>query len=269
VAARVLIAQLSDPHVRPEGALYQGVVDSNAMFASAIAHVNALDPRPDLVLLSGDLVDEGTPLEYRMLRRLLAALAVPVLVIPGNHDDREAFRAAFDDHFYLPGAGPMNYVIGDRGPVRIVALDVTLPSLHHGALDEAGARWLDDTLAAEPRRPTMIMMHQPPFESGVPYLDAYLCRDGGRLADVVVRHANVERIVCGHVHRFMQVRFGGTMLCTAPSTTTAIALQLRPDAKPASHLEPPALLLHHWRAEAGLVTHFVPIGVFPGPYPFA
>jgi hypothetical protein len=113
------------------------------------------------------------------------------------------------------------------------------------------------------------MMHQPPFDTGVPYLDLYSCREGARLAAVVARHRQVERIVCGHVHRFMMLRFGGTLLCTAPSTTTAIALRLRPDAPPASHLEPPAFLLHHWRAETGLVTHFLPVGVFPGPYPFA
>jgi Icc protein len=94
----MLIAQLSDPHVRPEGVLYQGVVDSNAMFAAAIAQVNALDPRPDLVLLSGHLVDRGTADEYAMLRRLLAVLAIPALAIPGNHDDRDAFRRAFSGH---------------------------------------------------------------------------------------------------------------------------------------------------------------------------
>ena len=55
----MLIAQLSDPHVRPEGMLYQGVVDSNAQFTAAVAHVNGFDPPPDLVLLSGDLVDEA------------------------------------------------------------------------------------------------------------------------------------------------------------------------------------------------------------------
>jgi Icc protein len=265
----MLIAQLSDPHVRPEGELYQGVVDSNAMFAAAIAHANALDPAPDLVLLSGDLVDKGTADEYAMMTRLLAMLRPPVLVIPGNHDERERFRAAFRHRVPLPDSGPMNYVADGHGPVRIVALDVTLPGLHHGAIDQAGAAWLDEVLSQEPSRPTILMMHQPPFESGVPYLDAYLCRDGGRLAAVVSRHPQVERIVCGHVHRFMQVRFGGTMLCTAPSTATTIALQLRPDAKPISHVEPPAILLHHWRPEVGLVTHYLPVGTFPGPYWFA
>jgi Icc protein len=265
----MLIAQLSDPHVRPDGVLYQGVVDSNAMFVRAIAHLNELDPRPDLVLLSGDLVDKGEPAEYQHLRRLLAGLAMPTLVIPGNHDDRDAFRRAFADHAYLPRSGPMHYVEGGHGAVRIVALDVTVPGLHHGDIDEDAMLWLDGALSAEPRRPTILMMHQPPFDCGVPYLDAYHCRNGERLAHVVARHPAVERIVCGHVHRFMQLRFGGTVLCTAPSTTTAIALRLKADAKPASHVEPPACLLHHWRPEVGLVTHLNLIGSFPGPYAFA
>ena len=265
----MLIAQLSDLHVRPQGVLYQGVVDSNAMLAAAIAHVNALDPQPDLVLLSGDLVDHGTEGEYAMLAELLAALKVPMLAIPGNHDEREAFRRTFAGQGWLPASGPIDYAASDHGAVRIVALDVTLPGLHHGAVSEAGAAWLDGVLAAEPHRPTIVMMHQPPFDTGVPYLDLYSCRDGQRLAAVVARHPQVERIVCGHVHRFMQIRFGGTVLCTAPSTTTAIALRLKPDAEPASHVEPPALLLHHWQPGTGLITHFVPIGTFSGPYPFA
>jgi 3',5'-cyclic AMP phosphodiesterase CpdA len=264
----MLIAQLSDLHVRPEGMLYQGVADSNAQLAAAIAHLNGLAPRPDLVLLTGDLVETGAAAEYAKLRALLAALAIPALVIPGNHDDREAFRAAFRDHDYLPGSGPMHYA-AERGGVRIVAFDVTVPGRHHGLVDEEGAGWLDATLAAQPDTPTLVMMHQPPFDTAVPYLDLYSCREGGRLAAVIQRHRQIERIVCGHVHRFMTLRFGGTLLCTAPSTTTAIALRLDPKAEPASHLEPPAFLLHHWRRETGIVTHFLPVGTFPGPWPFA
>jgi Icc protein len=265
----MLIAHLSDPHVRPDGVLYPGVGESNAQFAAAIAHVNALDPRPDLVLLSGDLVDHGHADEYAMLARLLAPLDAPVLAIPGNHDEREAFRQAFAGQSWLPAQGPIDYAVDDRGPVRIVALDVTLPGLHHGAVSDQGAAWLDRTLAAEPSRPTIVMMHQPPFDTGIPYMDLYSCREGQVLASIIARHPQVERILCGHVHRVMQLRFGGTMLCTAPSTTTTIALRFQPDARPASYVEPPAMLLHHWRQGTGLVTHFVPIGSFPGPYPFA
>jgi len=263
----MLIAQLSDPHVRPRSVLYQGVVDSNAMFAAAVEQVNRLDPQPDVVLLTGDLVDTGSDSEYDMLRALLAPLRAPFLAIPGNHDEREAFRRTFAGQ--VPATGPIHYVADEFGPLRIVAIDVTLPGLHHGDFDESAARWLDGVLANEPTRPTLVMMHHPPFEISVPYLDAYLCRNGDRLKAIVARHPAVERIVCGHVHRHMQLRFGGTLLCTAPSTTTAIALQLRADASPQSHVEPPAFLLHHWRPDVGLITHLVPIGAFPGPYPFA
>ena len=265
----MLIAQISDLHLRSAGALYQGVVDSNADFARCVAALNALDPQPDVILLTGDLVDEGQPAEYETACSLLAKLNAPVFAIPGNHDEWRAFRAALAAHDYLPPAGPFHYVIADRGPVRIIALDVTVPGKHHGDIDEAAALWLDHALAAEPDRPTLLMMHQPPFATGIPYLDPYGCRNGQRLAAIVSRYPAIERILCGHVHRAMQLRFAGTLLCTAPSTTTTIALQLRPGATPASFKEPPAYLLHDWQEGRGLLTHHCLVGDFPGPYPFA
>ncbi|CAM5770395.1 3',5'-cyclic adenosine monophosphate phosphodiesterase CpdA [Labrys miyagiensis] len=265
----MLIAQLSDPHLRPRGVLYQGAVDSNAMFEAAIEKLNQLRPQPDLVLVSGDIVDEGRPEEYRLARELLSAIRQPLLVIPGNHDEREAFRQSFADLATTARSGPLHFAADGYGPVRILGLDITVPTLHHGDFDDAAASWLEGQLAAAPDRPTIVMMHQPPFASGVPYLDEYWCRSGEKLAALIARYPRVERIACGHVHRFMQVRFGGTLLCTAPSTTTAIALRLHPDAEPASYLEPPAFLLHHWKEDAGLVTHLVPIGTFPGPFDFA
>ncbi|WAC25696.1 phosphodiesterase [Ancylobacter sp. SL191] len=264
----MLIAHLSDPHLRPPGVLYQGLVDSNAMFVAALDHLARLEPRPDLVLLSGDLVDDGTPEEYAHARVLLAGIGLPLLAIPGNHDEREAFRAAFADHPHLPDTGPLHFAVGDHGPVRIVAVDVTVPGDHHGDFDAAAEDWLEARLAAEPERPTLVMMHQPPFESGIACIDDYNCRGGDRLAAVLARHPQVERLLCGHIHRSMQLRFGGTLLLTAPSTTTAIALRLVPEAEAASFVEPPALLLHQWRPGTGLVTHHVPIGRFPGPFDF-
>ncbi|MCB4769374.1 phosphodiesterase [Ancylobacter sp. Lp-2] len=264
----MLLAHLSDPHLRPEGQLYQGLVDSNAMFVAALDALARLDPRPDAMLLTGDVVDEGMPAEYKLAAERLAGIGVPLLAIPGNHDEREAFRACFAGHPHLPKTGPLHFAVGHLGPVRVVGLDVTVPGEHYGEVDDEASCWLDSVLAAEPDRPTLVMMHQPPILSGIPYIDDYNCRGGERLAAVLSRHPQVERVLCGHIHRFMQARFGGTMLVTAPSTTTAIALRLRPDAEPASFVEPPAMLLHRWTPGSGLVTHYVPIGHFPGPYPF-
>ena len=263
----MLIAQISDPHVRPRGHLYEGLVDSNTLFAAALHHLESLSPQPDLVVLTGDVVDQGQASEYDVAREFLAGLRTPLFVLPGNHDDREGFRRAFADHAYLPSTGPLHFAIDDAGPVRIIGLDVTVPGQHHGLMDTAAADWLEAILARASDRPTLLLMHQPPFTTGVPYLDAYLCRDGHRLASVIERYPMVQCIACGHVHRFMALRFAGTLLCTAPSTATAIALRFDPQAVPASYIDPPGLLLHRWTQETGIVTHLVPIGSFPGPLP--
>lgn len=264
----MLIAHLSDPHMRPPRELYQGLVDSNAMFDAAVRHLNALDPAPDIVIVTGDIVDYGTLAEYERARIALDAIRQPILLLPGNHDEREAFRAAFSNHLYLPATGPLHFAVDDKGPVRVIGLDVTIPDEHHGEASDEACAWLAATLAEEPERPTLVMLHQPPFESGIACIDAYNCRGGARLAAVLSAYPQIERILCGHVHRFTMARFAGTVLVTAPSTTTAIALRLAPIADPASYIEPPAFLLHHWRDGAGLVTHHVPVGDFPGPMPF-
>lgn len=263
----MLIAQLSDPHVCAPGTLYQGLVDSNAMFAAAIRRLATLDPAPDLVLLTGDITEHAAPEEYRLARQLMAEIRQPILAIPGNHDEREAFRAAFADMGYLPATGPLHFA-RKHGPLRIIGLDISVPGQHHGDFNDATAAWLEATLAADPDRPTLIMLHQPPIETGIGFIDTYRCFNGERLAAIVARYPAVERILCGHVHRHMSLRFGGTLLQIAPSTTTAIALRLAPGAEPASYVEPPALLLHHWRADEGMVTHHVPINPGEGPLPF-
>jgi hypothetical protein len=88
-----------------------------------------------------------------------------------------------------------------------------------------------------------------------------------RMAEVVKRHPQVERIVCGHLHRPIQVRWCGTVVMTAPSTAHQIALDLGPERPLAFTLEPPAVLLHLWREGLGLVTHTSFVGDY-GPHPF-
>lgn len=264
----MLIAHLSDPHLCAEGQLYQGLVDSNAMFDHAVKTLNALSPQPDLVIIGGDLVDTGTPAEYAQVRAALSAIRQPIYAIPGNHDAREGFRDCFRDFGFTADAGPLHFDTADIWPLRILGLDITIPGEDHGDMDDAACGWLAAKLAAFPDRPTAILMHQPPINSGIPYIDEYKCQRSERLAAIVQRYPNVERVMCGHIHRFLQARFGGTLLVTAPSTATAIALRLAAGAEPASFIEPPAFLLHHWKPDTGLITHWVPIGGFPGPFAF-
>lgn len=264
----MLIAHLSDPHVCAPGELYQGLVDSNGMLAAAVQRVVALDPAPNLVIITGDITEHATNAEYAHAQELLAPIRQPVLAIPGNHDEREAFRRAFAGHGFLPATGPLHFVATEFGPVRVIGLDISVVGYHHGDIDDATIAWLEAALAQELDKPTLILMHQPPVETGIGFIDAYRCFNGDRLAALVSRYPAVERVLCGHVHRHMSMRFGGTIAQIAPSTASSIALRLGPDAEPASFVEPPALLLHHWRGPRGLATHYLPVDAGTGPLPF-
>nr|WP_315594969.1 phosphodiesterase [uncultured Cupriavidus sp.] len=263
------IAQVSDMHVRPEGMLYQSLVDSNAMFLRAVVALNSLEPAPDVVLFTGDLTDDESPEAYAMLRELLGGLIHPYVLMPGNHDDRGSLREAFSGQPWWPDAGELNYGF-DVGPVRVLAVDTTVPGFHHGELSQPTLAWLGRELGANADRRIVIAMHHPPFDTGIPYLDRYGLREVNAFAQLVSRYRNIDRIIAGHVHRAMHSRLGTIPVSTCPSTTTQIALRLQADAKPASYMEPPAFMLHRWNHTSGnAVSHLCYVDEFDGPMSFA
>lgn len=265
----LLIAQISDLHVSREGALIAQRLDAGASLARAIDRLNALDPQPDLVVATGDLVDSGAVHQYERLRALLSALTVPVYLIPGNHDCRAALRQVFPDHVYLCGDGEfMQYEI-EGYPIRLIALDTLDEGHEEGLLDASRLEWLEERLDQGRDTPTIVFMHHPPFATGIGHMDRINCRGAEQLEILIRRSPQVERLLCGHVHRPVQTRWAGTLGVIAPSTAHQIYLDLRVGEPPGQYiLEPPGFLLHLWRPGLGLVSHTILIEDFPGPYGF-
>lgn len=264
-----LIAQVTDTHIKVSGRkAYGGHVDTNAALDQCVRHLNSLDPRPDVVLLTGDLVDTGHPDEYATLRALLSGLDAPCFVVPGNHDDRGALRAAFTDHDYLPRRGEFLHYCVEDYPVRLVGLDSTVPGTPGGLMCEARLAWLDAMLGNAPRSPTLLFMHHPPFLTGIAHMDVQRCANADRLGAVVARHPQVVRLLCGHVHRSIHVPWYGITASIGPSHSHAVALDLRPDGPSRFVLEPPSCALHAWTPGVPIVSHQSFIGDYGGPYPF-
>ena len=273
----MLIAQISDSHIVAPGKLFRCPVAGAALDAEriycefdtgpylerAVAALNALVPRPDIVVFTGDLVDHGEPEEYARLRDLLAPLAMPVFVIPGNHDSREPLRRTFRADGYLPAAGYLQYTVEDY-PLRLAALDTLVEGKHHGSLCAERLLWLERTLAARPERPTLILLHHPPFPTGITYMDNYGLENAAALGAIVARHPQVERILCGHLHRAIDCRFAGTVAGTAPSTAHQIRTNLVPGARLSFSFEPPGCQLHLWQ-DGALVTHTTVFGDWRAP----
>jgi len=197
---------------------------------------------------------------------------MPLYLIPGNHDDRANLVRTFDRHRYLPRDGGFLHYVVEDWPVRLIALDTLIPGESGGQLCAKRLHWLDARLAEAPDRATLVLMHHPPFKTGIRKMDEMGLDGIAALETVIGRHPQVERIVCGHLHRSITRRFAGTVACTAPATAHQIALDLGEVPRLATVMEPPACLLHLWLGNGeGLVSHvsvigeqFPPFGVFDG-----
>ncbi|KVG27412.1 phosphodiesterase [Burkholderia ubonensis] len=265
----MLLAQISDLHIKRPGQLAYQRVDTAAALARCIARLNALEPRPDAVLVTGDLVDFGRDDEYRHLRDLLAPLEIPYYLMVGNHDDRAALRRAFADRPEWQDGEFVQYAF-DVGAVRVLALDSQVPGASAGDLCDARLAWLAAQLDASRDRPVIVALHHPPFASGIGHMDALrLAPAAAAKLDALLRgYPNVERVLCGHVHRTMFARFGGTIASAVPAPAHQVAFDLRDYAPSAFRLEPPAFAVHRHTPDAGVITHHVYVDEGDGPYPF-
>jgi len=264
----MLIAQITDPHLRVEGTRLFGAVDTFGALQSAIDHLNAADLSPDAVIVTGDLVHDGAAEDYAALTGLLQQLPVPVYAVPGNHDRRELTRKALAFTGVVPDQGPIRFT-ADAGPVSLVGLDTLVEGHAHGHLGGDQLAWLDDQLEAAPDRPSLVFLHHPPFATGIGFMDKIRLDDGEALAAVIGRHDHVELIACGHVHRMIVNRMGSVPVVIGPGVAHHVGFNLIADGPSSWIQEPPAYLLHHWSAGAGFVTHQVFINDYGKAMPFS
>ncbi len=235
----MIVAQLSDTHILSHDTDRPAAELRADCLARCVADINRL--APDAVVLTGDTVQHGRPDEYARLRDLLAPLAAPLHVIPGNRDDADGMRAAFPDHAYLPqGNGFLHYVIEDF-EVRLVGIDSTLASERKGRFCGERQEWLDGVLAAQPDRPTLLFIHHPPFDVGDHYVGGYRrAGEAAALESIVRRHAQVAGLLCGHVHWPVSRNWAGTEARIMPS----VAADLRKGVDEAEVRGRPVYYLH-------------------------
>lgn len=256
----MLIAQISDLHVMRPGQLAFGQFDTTANLERCVKQIMRFSPLPDVVLATGDLVETGAPGEYQRLRNSLAPLTMPLYLIPGNHDNRAALCAGFRDHAYLPRPGEAVRYAVENFNVRLIALDTVIPGEDGGTLDHAQLEWLEAVLGAATDKPALVFMHHPPFKTGIRGMDEIALDEdsAASLGLIIERHPQVERIVCGHVHRGIQARWSGTLVSVCPSTAFQCIFDPSRDSFDASIHEPPAYQMHYWNG-AQLVTHTIAV----------
>lgn len=264
----MLVAQISDLHISRDPGFLAGRVDPLHCLGQAVAHLNRLVPRPDVLLISGDLTEHGGADEYARILELLSVLQMPVFAVPGNHDSAAVMRDCLPVQVPALEPGHTSFVI-EGAELRIIGLDTSVNGKAYGELCATRLAWLESALTGGSGTPVLIFMHHPPFDTGIEAMDRCgLLHGRERLGEIIRSHGAVAGVVCGHVHRPIQTTVGGVPVHVASSVAHQIALDLRPGARLAYCLEPGRVSLHRCVRGMPMVSHSSYIEGFPGPFPF-
>lgn len=207
------LIQVTDPHLRGRGEPVCGRAPA-ASLAKAVADINRHHADADLVIFTGDLSDDGSPQSYRLFAETIEPLIPRSRLLLGNHDDRTAFRAVFPN---APAEGDFVQSTIDMGGYRLVFLDTLDQGVVAGRLCESRLAWLDRGLE-ETSVSTLIFMHHPSFDIGMPPLDGVKLTDPQAFADLLRRRGNVRHIFAGHVHRLCSGTWNGIAFNTGRGT---------------------------------------------------
>jgi len=184
-----------------------------------LARVHEMEIDPAFILITGDLVNNGQPDEYRILMTLLPELqrfGVPLLLGLGNHDDRHFFRQIVLGEQPTAAAQPYYHSTQING-LNVIMLDSHVPNAVHGELDAAQLAWLAAELARPMPQGHLIALHHPPVHCTVAPLNSIMLTNPAALAAVIAQHDNVLGVLSGHIHYNHVTRFANTLSFTTPA----------------------------------------------------
>ena len=216
---RMRLLQLSDLHLLADPAgLCRGrlpLVHLRQALAESLSQLRRQGDQPDLLLLSGDLCHDESWQGYAGLRDLLAALALPVALLPGNHDHALLLRAA------LARRWPLAPAVVPWGGAALVMLDSHRPGSDAGWLGGRQLTWLARQLVHWRDRPLVVALHHPPLAIGDPGFDAMGLGDGPALLELLGSVPSLKAVLFGHIHQHWRGTLpglGDVPLLGCPST---------------------------------------------------
>jgi len=251
----MIIAQISDTHIALDTPDAERRISD---FERTVADINTLDPAPDVIVHTGDIVHNGRPEEYAKAAAILAHARRPVYVLAGNKDDRANLRAAFAARGYLdPHSAFIDYAI-ESHPIRLIAVDTLNTHSNKGDFCAERAKRLIAMIDADATRPIAIFAHHPPFEVmvGPDRINFETVEMMQRLRQAVQHSGRVVAVISGHVHRGTSGFVESIPVTVMPSVATT----LRKGEYPASMQTCPVYHIHRFDPAGGFTVEARMVG---------
>jgi Icc protein len=213
------ILQLSDTHLfaDPEGRLLG--VKTLAAMRLVLEQIRAEAGPLDLILATGDLVQDHSPDGYLLFQKEVSSLGIPIYALPGNHDHPQLMRQ------HLVGGLISMPFAAVHGQWLLILLDSSQPGTESGHLSDDSLSALEQQLKAHPQAQVLISVHHQPVPVGSPWLDAMMIDNADRLLAILDRHPNVRALIWGHVHQVFESSRNQIRLLSAPATCFQFSIQ--------------------------------------------
>ncbi|WP_055076000.1 3',5'-cyclic-AMP phosphodiesterase [Pseudanabaena sp. 'Roaring Creek'] len=191
----VSIAQLTDIHLFGDIESSLLGIQTEASFQEVLTAIKRNLPQIDLLLLTGDLTQDGSAASYDRLRRSLDRFGIHAYCLPGNHDDGILMKRQLpSDYVHLSRSL-------DVGKWRILLLSSVVVGAVHGYLADSELEWLEDNLKAYPERPTLIAFHHPAITLGSRWIDGICLENQDQFWEICDRYPQIEVVINGHAHQ--------------------------------------------------------------------
>ena len=207
------VLHITDLHLYADSLANLYGVQTDASFRAVLkaAFKNESLP-PDLILVTGDIVEDSSPAGYERFRAIVGELGMPVMALPGNHDNPQLMAEIFDQ-------GPVSFcTTQDFGCWRIILLDSHIKADDGGELSVTELDRLESALETSAAKNVLIGVHHQPIEMGSRWLDGYGLRNADALFSILSRYCNVRCMLWGHVHQASDRTVENVRLISTPST---------------------------------------------------
>ncbi len=208
------MVQITDTHLGcQEGETLLGV-DTDRSLASVLSLLRSERAAPDLLLVTGDVSNNGHRTAYQRLLACVQGMATRCAWLPGNHDERELMRDTGDDWLVQRI---------DCGPWQILLLDSSVPDQVGGSLSQPQLDALRAALVAQPQQYALVCLHHHVLPIGCDWLDEQVVDNREAFFDLITQFPQVRAVISGHVHQQSDREHRGVRVLTTPSTCVQFA----------------------------------------------
>jgi len=208
------IVQITDPHLFKDTNGELLGINTQASFSQVLSEIQQQQYDYDLVLATGDLVQDNSDEGYLRFRQDVKALNNKMVFwIPGNHDFQPKMFEILKEETV---SAKKHILLGDKW--QILLLDSQVQGVPHGQLEAEELDWLKLKLQEYPERYSLVVLHHHLLSTGSAWLDQHNLRNANELVEVLAPFKHVKALLYGHIHQQVDSEWLGYQVMATPST---------------------------------------------------